>query len=371
LAEAAAAVEAAAPSAHRTAIEPLTGVRAFAALWVVLHHLRPGPLSHAAIPPAIDLGVFRLGYLGVDLFGFLSGFVIAYNYAERLQAFDPARSGRYLWLRAARIFPLHWFALLLLLAARIRIDGFDAGVNDSLYRAGDFAKSMLMVHGWGFSRLSWNLPSWTVSAEWLCYLAFPLLAPWLVRERDGARGALLAALFVIGTALAMRAVGHADFDAAADWGWIRIGGEFLAGCLLQRAHAAGWARLAPWEWLGPGAVLAAAVLSVFGSAAAIVACLALLVYALAHDRGPLARLLSTRPIVFLGEASYAVYLMHWVVLRVLLHVCPDPLAGTAWRGSMPARFAFDLAAIGAVSIAVHLAVEAPARRRLRRWVAPP
>jgi len=346
-------------------------VRAFAALWVVFHHLRLGPFSHAAIPAALDVAVFRLGYLGVDLFGFLSGFVIAYNYAERLERRDPARIGRYLWLRAVRIFPLHWFALVLLLAARLWIDGFEAGANDRLYGARDFVESALMVHGWGFGRLAWNLPSWTVSSEWLCYLGFPLAASWLVRERDGAHCALLAALCIVTTALLMRLVGHPDFNATADSGWVRIAGEFLAGCLLQRAWAAGWGRHAPWGWLAPAAVAAAAALTLTGSAAAMVACFAVLVYALAHERGPLASLLAARPIVFLGEASYAIYLMHWVVLRILIHAHVNPFAGTAWQANLPARFAFDLAAIVSVAIAVHLAVEAPARRHLRRWVAPP
>jgi peptidoglycan/LPS O-acetylase OafA/YrhL len=329
----------------------------------VCHHLRPAPAGLGRF--------FDLGYLGVDLFAFLSGFVIAHHYATPLARQDVATTARYLWVRAVRIFPLHWFALALLVVARFSIAGFGERPADrERYDAVDLVQQILMVHGWGIAdRFAWNLPSWTVSSEWLCYLVFPLAAPWIARARSGACAAALAVACLALTTAALFAVGHADFNTALDYGWLRIGGEFATGCWLQRAWAHGFARGAGWAWIGPAAIGVAVVFAVLEVPAGVVASFAVLVYALAQDRGPLARALSVPPFVFLGEASYAIYLMHWVVLRVLLYTgwAPIPLTG---RPGAPGIVAIDLAIVVAVSVVAHLTVDAPLRRRLRRLVAP-
>lgn len=345
-------------------IAPLAGLRAFAAIWVVCHHLRPAPAGVSQL--------FDLGYLGVDLFGFLSGFVMTYHYAEPLAARRTADRLHFLWLRAVRIFPLHWFALALLVAARLALPGFGMRPADaSRYGAGDLAQQILMVHGWGIAdRLAWNVPSWTVSSEWLCYLAFPFAAPAIARLRSAAGCAALAAAAIVATAVALAAAGHRDFNAAIDWGWLRIGGEFLAGCFLERAWALGFARGTRWDAIAIAALGAAAAFVVFDRPVAVVGSFAVLVLALAHQSGPLARALAWRPIVFLGDASYAVYLMHWVVLRVLLYtrLAPIPLTNreTGWG-----TIAVDFVWVAAAAIAAHLAFDVPIRRRLRGLVARP
>ena len=81
--------------ARKQIIAPLSGIRGFAAIWVVLYHLRP--TIKAAYPEFVPLHNFvNAGYLGVDLFSFLSGFIIAYTYSEKLGTPDMAATGRYL-----------------------------------------------------------------------------------------------------------------------------------------------------------------------------------------------------------------------------------------------------------------------------------
>jgi peptidoglycan/LPS O-acetylase OafA/YrhL len=329
----------------------------------VCHHLRPAP-------PGVGR-FFDLGYLGVDLFGFLSGFVMAHHYAERLATRDVAVAGRYLWLRAVRIFPLVWLTLAAMVVARAVIPGFGSGADRDGYGAGDLVLQALLLNGWGFAdRFAWNLPSWTVSSEWLCYLAFPLAAPWIARVRSGPAALALAAATLAATVTALAALGHADMNAALRWGWLRIAGEFVTGCFLQRAWASGAARGAPWGVIGPLAVAAAIGFGAQDVPIAMVACFAVLVYALAQQRGALARWLSARPLTFLGDASYAIYLVHWPVLRVLRYAAPGSVPLTNRPGSI-GLVAFDLALVVAIAIAVHLAFDAPVRKRLRRLVAPP
>jgi peptidoglycan/LPS O-acetylase OafA/YrhL len=353
------------------AILPLTGLRAFAAGWVVFHHLRVAvrtlvdwePLNH----------FLARGYLGVDLFAFLSGFVIAYNYAAVLGQPGARPVGRFLWIRAVRIFPLHLFTIVLLLLARATLAGFgDSGIDRGRYETDDLVLNLLMVHGWGFADgLSWDSPSWTVSSEWLCYLLFPLGAPLLARV--GTRGAALVAavLLFVATTGALHVVGHPEFDATVHWGALRIGGLFACGALLFRMRELGVGSDLPWEAVAPLALLAGIGLTQLdGSAAAagIVSCCGLLVYAVAHERGSVAAVLASRPVVYLGEISYSIYLMHWVCLMVLQHVLPRPFAGLPAPWSAVLGLALYLAVILAASAASFHGVEQPARRALRRLV---
>jgi peptidoglycan/LPS O-acetylase OafA/YrhL len=116
---------------------------------------------------------------------------------------------------------------------------------------GAFWRQLILVHGWGFEyRFDWNVPSWTVSSELLCYVAFVFAAPALARLTIGWVAALLVLLTLVLISVALSAVGYPGFDATLDWGMLRIGGEFLVGCLLYRAHAAAFLRNLPWGFIG-------------------------------------------------------------------------------------------------------------------------
>ena len=354
----------------RPPIVPLTGVRAFAALWVVFYHLRP--TVERIFPEAHGLhGFLAFGYLGVDLFAFLSGFVIAYNYCDRVDLARPREIGVFLWIRAVRIFPLHWFLLLALLVARLTIPRFgEFGIDVGRWEAGDFIEHALMLHGWGVAQhLAWNVPSWTVSAEWLCYLLFPLMAVLLLRIGDGFV-AVAAATATLGvTKVVLDAAGFPDFSASLSWGAVRIGGEFVAGCLLWRAFALGTFDSAPWGAIAVAAFGTAGLLTGWpGTAFPIVCCFAVGVLSLAYARGPLAWCLSLRPIVFLGEISYSIYLLHWVVLRIFEYSVGRAVMQLGGRGL---ALAVMVVVILGGSVLTYFGVERPARRHLRAWVTAP
>src|SRR5579875_2310310 len=92
----------------RTEIPALTSLRFFAALWVVLFHIRElglwpgGPLPYRAL--------VRVGYLGVSFFFVLSGFILVYVYAGR-----HIPKGRFWQARFARVYPAYLFSLLIFL----------------------------------------------------------------------------------------------------------------------------------------------------------------------------------------------------------------------------------------------------------------
>lgn len=116
----------------------------------------------------------------VDFFFVLSGFVIAHSSTDRLSSLGDYR--QFIWRRFARIYPLHILTLGITLALAIAAAavGIKLG-SPQRYDLQYIPANLLLVQAWGFSdRLSFNIVSWSISAEWFLYLTFPLLL-WLVR----------------------------------------------------------------------------------------------------------------------------------------------------------------------------------------------
>ena len=131
-------------------IDNLTGVRAVAALWVVLFHLNrlQTPL-HGRLGRVVEHGLH-----GVDLFFVLSGFVLSLVYTGRVpERFSWESYRAFLLRRVAKIYPLHLLTLLLTIAM-VRLAthlhyNFSAGAENTTWTA---LCSVLMVHAWGLTR---------------------------------------------------------------------------------------------------------------------------------------------------------------------------------------------------------------------------
>jgi len=363
------------PAAH---IEALTGIRGVASFWVLLHHA-PNlyPLGAHPLPAPLQR-ILDKGWLGVDLFFVLSGFVISYVYATSMARFDAREAIRFLKLRLVRIYPAHFVATLAFAPVYIGahfLFGYTSP-NDA-FSLEKLAFALTLTNGWGFDVAGWNVPSWSVSSEWFAYLCFPLLAPLLVRLRGAAANlTAIAAVFGVMIALAFAINDGAQFILPPHLTLTRIGSEFVVGCLLwnlyrdwQGRGARGFDVAAGFACVGTVAISASGAPALLD--AALVGLFALLVLALALAQGPVSGLFRGRAMVYLGEVSYSIYLIHTVLLLVmgqaLQRVVPD--AGSA----SPVLVASVYAAFVAASLfAGHLLyrfVEEPARSYLRRvWV---
>jgi peptidoglycan/LPS O-acetylase OafA/YrhL len=318
--------------ATRAVIAPLTGVRLVAAVWVVLFHVylangdRLGaehPVVDALVGP-----VASQGDLGVDLFFLLSGFVLAHNYLARLGTRPSVRNvASFLWLRLSRIWPLYMIAILgggLLLWLRLQWWGTTPNVALSWRR---LVEQVFMVQQWSAPNVpntSWTGPAWSISAEWLAYLAFPALAVvvWGVRRRAGRRATGVLAVLVLVPTLVWTTMSHTQ---AAPYMWLaRLASEFTCGMLLSASLPAGPSR-APRSvsWLAPAVVLAAGAWLYVASAVhkpwlgpLVVVIFPPLVLGLAQGDGALQRWLGSRPMVVGGGASFALYLVHVPLLKL-------------------------------------------------------
>jgi peptidoglycan/LPS O-acetylase OafA/YrhL len=148
-----------------TEISALTSLRGVAALTVLIFHVIPD---------------FR-GYLAVDLFFLLSGFVLTHVY--RQIALTRESYFKFLKARLARIYPVHLMMLVVLLPMLDTRPDFSSG--------GLLSSLLLLQSPW--HSICWNYASWSISAEWHAYLLFPIL---VMNYRTRSNKALLATLLV-------------------------------------------------------------------------------------------------------------------------------------------------------------------------------
>ena len=339
-------------------IGSLTGIRGFAALWVVLYHARKEIALNLPDWPQLNRLV-NSGYLGVDLFAFLSGFVIAYTYCERLRSPSWPSMRRYLWLRLVRTYPLHLFVLILYLLVSADLNGWQSwlAIPSDL----TFVRQLFLLHGLGLEhQFAWNVPSWSLSSEWACYLLFPAVAPLLIRINSGLVALLLAMATLGLTVWSLTLLGLPRIEAAnLNWGVVRIGGVFFTGCWLYRIHSSGLTTGWPMGWIGLQAIaLAIASILRTQSEALTVAAFALLILCLAQNEQPMRMFFANRVSVYLGEISFSIYMLHWLVLQNASHWGLLALPGH-WQ--LPVVLTVIL--VGA-SLSYQL-VEQTARRRLR------
>lgn len=342
-------------------LEALTGMRGIAAWLVVFYHIR---LSLAGLLPAPVIAVLAKGYLAVDLFFMLSGFVLWLTYGPRLARGEPAVIGGFWWRRIARIWPLHAVVLagFILLAIALVVTGKDR----SGYPFAELPLHVLLIQNWGFTgALAWNHPAWSISTEMAAYLLFPLLA--VLGRRALGSAALVAGLALLlgGLHLLYGASGHSSLgDAITTLGLTRCLIEFTAGTFAARLWLQ-WHGVPAARQIGLACGLAAAATVTAGlwfalaETAWVPLALLLLLLAMALAEGPVARRLAKGPLHWLGEVSYSTYLCHFglfIVFKLVL-VGADLQLGL-WQ---LAAFIGLLVIVSGLS---HALIELPAQRAL-------
>lgn len=345
-------------------LKPLTALRFAAALWVVGYDYWPN-LAGASEPVFLTRG-----YLGVEMFFVLSGFILSHVY---LQAAGEGRFryGAFLWARIARVYPMHLATLAVIGLLSLAAAAAGVGMDHNLADWAALPANLTLTHAWGFApAAAWNHPSWSVSAEWLAYLSFPgfAWAAWRLRDRPNL-AVTLAILALFATYGAFSALAGAPLTSATfRWGGLRILPCFAYGCsihLLWRSGAMG-RRIQALFWTGMFACLALALAQIQAPDAALVTVFGGLILALAGLSSTGSRLLSGGVGVYLGEISYALYMVcfPWQLVFVnaaqrLLHLGEARLPLAVWLGLI----------LGVVPLAAlsHHLIERPCRRLLRRW----
>lgn len=340
-------------------LRALTTLRFLAALWVVLYTAWPH-LDVGFVPVAVTRG-----YLGVETFFVLSGFILSHVYLEAAGE-GRFRYGGFLWARLARVYPLHLVTLFgmigLGVAATVAGLSIDASLTD--WRA--LPAHLTLTHAWGLATSSaFNHPSWSISAEWAAYLAFPAFAfvAWRLRRRPVA-AVVLAVVAVLGLYAAFEPLaGYSLTEATFRWGALRIVPCFALGCALYLVHRRGGVPFAgPVALVSGLAVVTSASLGLWDPITVLAA--AGLILGLGSLDNARAGVLGSKIGVYLGEISYSIYMVCAPVLLLTTNVAARLTGADDKRFHILVWLAL-VAAIPAAAMVTYHIVERPARKALR------
>jgi peptidoglycan/LPS O-acetylase OafA/YrhL len=347
-----------AASVLRGPLNSLTGVRFAAALGVFLFHFGAAFSERIGAPKALTT-LLQNGNMGVSFFFVLSGFILTYTYDGRLRT--RAAVIQYFVGRFSRIYPVYALALLLALPVLFR----PLGPHEAV-------KVLFMVQSWTFpsdtSSNAWISQAWTLSIEFFFYLIFPLalVAMEPLKLLTSVIAAGIACVVICTFGIAKYAPG-ADplpllpYGLAAPLPVMRVI-EFLLGMfacrVFRQVPASLLIRFSGWKTSLTAAVIVAILATTTMPQVASLATVLfpLLIIQLAVGGSTLAAILASRPLVLLGGASYALYIIHGPVRAWIRQVVPAPLDA-----------ALNLPVAVAVAVAIYLAWEQPAQRWLRAW----
>jgi peptidoglycan/LPS O-acetylase OafA/YrhL len=352
-------------------IPSLTGIRGFAALWVLLFHVQLAARVFG-LHWLIDLRLLRDGWIGVDLFFMLSGFVLMHTHAATFRSITAKNLRDFAWLRFFRIYPLATVVLLLIVV----LVAFDPGFA-VWYRQTDspnsltfvpFLKTLLLATRW-FPPFhgDWNQPVWSLSVEIIGYCAFPWLAFWLTRLSRTWPLILLAIAGIAAPIVPVVLSSNLPNGDVFEWAILRMAGCFTAGIALYRLWRL-WPALPP-RWVAAGALAAVgAILALAFTPFGVLLDFpfAALIFLLAYQKGVVNRLLASRVALFFGGISFPLYLLHVMPLKWLSYVVETQ--GLA----APIADAALLALLGGLvglAYVLHRLIETPTHRWARRRVA--
>lgn len=307
-------------------LSSLTALRGIAALLVVVYHFSKIVLDDELLPLSQSSFVQK-SYLMVDFFFILSGFIIAYVYGGWFVKKCSGHDFRQFFVaRFARLYPLHLFTLGWCLLLKILLHASNVMPGLSPKMQGMFNLEALPVHLLLLNAfvpnafLTYNVPSWSVSAEWYTYLLFPILA-WVAARLVWVRKLLFIALMYVAYWGIIQFYGH-NFDLNVT----HYGGVFrcLIGFGIGMITYAGYLRLRQWRGFGHSSLLVLACLLLvlgmhFGvSDLFMVGMFPVLIFLAACNTGAMSRLFDRRIFQTVGERSYSIYMIHVPLMSTFL-----------------------------------------------------
>lgn len=324
-------LEVAAATGRKPALPALSGLRTLLAIGILLFHFTPPHVDW--LHPIIDNS-----FIFVGTFFLISGFILTYNYADRAHTMVK----RDFWLaRFARLYPTYAFVLLLSIPMLL---GEWQARSHAEFWAG-LVLTPLLLQGWSPQLATfWNTVAWTLSADLLLYLMFPYVLKAAVAESPWVRRPwrlllVIAALWAIGIAPHTwyhfanpdHLPGPADRYTMTTW--MRVLRytpfayvcTFLAGMALGRLHAlvsttarqrAAMAGLAVAALLSFFYLFAPHLPYVIVHGALLLPLFCLLVMGLSGP-SPAASVFGVRPLVLVGEATFALYLLHFNLFEMI------------------------------------------------------
>ncbi|NMH89048.1 acyltransferase family protein [Flavivirga algicola] len=362
-------------------ISSLTPLRGIAALLVVLFHFDIWLMLHG-FPRLINTkhsSFITNGYLWVDLFFILSGFVICHVYGKKLENRNRTVVKKYLWARFTRLYPLHVFIMLLFVLQTIVLFQLFPEYAAEKWKwtrsLPDFFIHLFFLQTSGIiDRPVWNVGSWSIAAEWWTYILAIGLIPLLNKSKN-LISIISTILALLGFVFIASQNSKFKLDEFYGLGTLRCVFGFTIGIGVYQVYSTLVNKETIWskDWLFYIMLLCSLsvlhfnlydiiVIPFFG---AFILCTSL-------NKGLPSKLLNSRPLLFIGNISYSIYLIHlfWIYLWLMWldlyfkpinpNVTPGLLDKILWLSIL-------LVLIIASSYLTYKYIEIPAQKRLRQW----
>ena len=399
----------------RDKVDALTGLRFFAAASILVSHTSAWTAPFTSSNP-VSVAANLAGIYGMPLFFVLSGFVIHYNYARlfRERSWRSA-TAEFFIARFARLYPLYLFCFVVGMISDFTVNWLQGYVADLIKLT---VTSLTLTQSWFYIIVvnhkillenAFGL-GWSVSTEWFFYCAYVVFVFAVFRlTKPGATILAIAGFSVLAFLVLGVADRHADRiialareyvtdDSALTSGnygfyrwlfyyspYVRIL-EFVLGCLTAQLymqltgkpvgaveHKCGTVAL----WSALVALLLIGVFHITNSPSALLnhyirfyglnfGCavpIATLIFCISRYESVVRRLLSTKPLLGLGEISYSIYAVHTWTLRAFLRPAVDFNLATGLEALIRIPLAMIFSII--MATATYRLIEMPCRRYLR------
>lgn len=359
--------------------EALDSWRGICAVLVVVFHFM------SMMPTSLDTSTFfRNGYLFVDFFFVLSGFVLCHSYRGKISSL--ADFGRFAARRFGRIWPLHAVVLGVLIFATAWISRLphpaDLSLtwNGSTYAVDAIVPSLFLLNAMNLQGTVWNGPAWSIGAEFYVYLVFALLV--VVASR---RLVLLSLALSIAALVLIYRWAPDLMNTTWDYGIIRCIAGFFGGVVAYHGYEVidrtTPLRATVLELAAVALVVVfvafagdnADTVSLLSLAAPLVFGVAVIIFAGEH--GWLSSALRARPFRALGRYSFSIYMIHQPLLVMFcygLWAAGYATKAYAVSGAKPLMAPVDIVMAGVVLAVILIAagsyrfIELPARRAFNR-----
>jgi peptidoglycan/LPS O-acetylase OafA/YrhL len=337
---------------NKSRLAAIDGIRGVAILAVVIVHV-------AYTTPVVGREFIKAASLlryGVDLFFAISGWILCHNYF-RLAAADRPSVWQMVIVRAIRLYPLYWLGMLAYGVGPVLIYG--SPWPDKWLLWTNFA----LMNAWGAKHSANLVPGgWTISAELCGGVALLCFIPWI--------RSLPRAVFAWVLVVALTRTIHVGLPGDTTWWHLPT---FFGGVVAWHLNATAIFKGRVGEWLGAGSLGLACILyiSLHGAMigvwdrslqAGTAGVLVILFAASRSWSSAPARWLSG-----LGEISYPVYLVHFIVIEV----CSFIIVGLS-PGELPGWLLFGLVLLSTLLVSevmsrrIELGLDGPLRKKLRR-----
>ncbi len=362
-------------------ISSLTPLRGVAALLVVLFHYDVW-LMLRGFPRLINTeysSIITNGYLWVDFFFILSGFVICHVYGKALENRNRIAIKKYLWARFTRLYPLYVFIMLLFVLQTVLLFQMFPDYATEKWKwsrtVPDFFIHLFFLQTSGIiDRPVWNVGSWSIAAEWWTYIFAIGLIP-LLNKRSNRISIISTILALLGFVFIASQNPKFKLDEFYGLGTLRCVFGFTIGIGVYQLYAILVNKKTIWskDWFFYIMLLCALsvlhfnlydimAIPFFG---AFILCASL-------NQGVPYKLLNSRPLLFLGNISYSTYLIHllWIYLWLMwldLYFKPTNPNAIPTLSDTMLWLSVLLALIIGSSYLTYKYVEIPAQKKLRQW----